>query len=483
MSNPVNRRRFLSDSARVASGAAGAAAMTVGVHTMARAEAAPTPKDTVNVGLIGCGGMGRANWRLFMNNPEVRVVAVADPDSRHVQDALKDVVEARKKQDREPEKVATHEDFRAVLDNKEIDCVIVGTPDHWHAIPTILACQAGKDVYCEKPISHNIVEGRAMVNAVKRHKRVCQIGTQQRSGEHFQKAIELVQTGALGRVILTRTWNYSQEGPGGIGNPADDNPPKEANYDLWLGPAPKRPFNANRFHYQWRWFFDYASGMVGDWNVHLQDIVHLAMKTGRPKAVACSGGKFALEDNRDTPDLLEATYEFDGPDGPFVQMYSMRKFNENNGVWPQIADQIPNSRIGLWSSGHGIQFVGTLGTMYLNRGGFEIVPETNREGDKVVNRCEPVKSGSSSQNEPHVRNFLDCVKSRELPRSHIASMHETTLCCHLANIAMKVGRKIYWDADKELCFRDAAHKTPDADANALLGREYRKPWELPKVEV
>jgi predicted dehydrogenase len=481
MKDSVTRRRFLTDSGHGT--AAGAAAISLGVHSAVRAADNPTPKDTVNVGLIGCGGMGRHNWRLFMDNPEVRVVAVADPDSRHAQEAVKDVAERRKKQDREPEQVATHEDFRELLDNKEIDAIICGTPDHWHALVTVLACQAGKDVYCEKPISHNIVEGRRMVNAVKRYKRVCQIGTQQRSGEHFQKAIELVRREAFGKVILTRTWNYSQEAPGGIGNGQDGDPPKEVNYDLWLGPAPKRPFNSNRFHYQWRWFFDYASGMVGDWNVHLQDIVHLAMQTGQPKAVSCSGGKFVLEDNRDTPDLLEATYEFEGPNGPFVQMYSMRKFNENNGVWPTNADQLPQSRIGLWSSGHGIQFVGSNGTMYLNRGGFEIVPETKREGDKNVHRCEPIKSGGSAQNEPHVRNFLDCVKSRELPRSHIESMHETTLCCHLANIAMKVGRKIYWDAAKEQCYRDAAHKTPDTDANALLGREYRKPWELPKVEV
>jgi predicted dehydrogenase len=478
MNAAMDRREFIAGSSKAAAVVAG-----LGVHSAVRAETAPTPKDTLNVGLIGCGGMGRANLRFFLNNPEVRLSALCDIDKNRIGEAEKDVSDARKRQDRDVEKYTTHEDFRAVLDNKEIDAIICGTPDHWHALVTVLACQSGKDVYCEKPISHNVVEGRAMVNAVKRYKRVCQIGTQQRSGDHFRKAIELVQGGALGRVLLTRTWNYSNEGPGGIGNPADSDPPAHANYDLWLGPAPKRPFNSNRFHYNWRWFFDYASGMVGDWNVHLQDIVHLAMKTGQPRAVLASGGKFALEDNRDTYDLIEATYEFDGPDGPFVQMYSMRKFNENNGVWASNADQLANNRIGLWSSGHGIQFVGTLGTMYLNRGGFEIVPETKREGDKVVNRCEPTKSGGSAQNEPHVRNFLDCVKTRELPRSNIESMHETTLCCHLANISIKVGRKVYWDPVKELCYRDAEHKTEDSDASALLGREYRKPWELPKIEV
>jgi hypothetical protein len=196
--------------------------------------------------------------------------------------------------------------------------------------------------------------------------------------------------------------------------------------------------------------------------------VHLAMRTGRPKSVAAAGGKFALEDNRDTPDLLEAVYEFDGPDGPFIQVYTMRKFNTNP------ADKY---------AGHGIQFVGTNGTMNLDRGGFEIIPETRREGDKNVDRTEAVKSGSSDQHWPHVQNFLACVKTREKPHGDIESMHETTLCCHLANISMKVGRKIYWDADKELCYRDPAHKIADEDANRQLGREYRKPWELPKVEA
>jgi predicted dehydrogenase len=453
MNDTTTRREFLGDTGRTL----GAAAMAVGVHTMARAEPRTGPADTVTVGLIGCGGMGRANLRFFMNHPEVRIAALCDIDKTHLEGARRDVAETRKKQGRDAEHCATHGDFRQLLDHKEIDAIICGTPDHWHALVTIFACQAGKDVYCEKPISHNVVEGRAMVNAVKRNRRVCQIGTQQRSGEHFQKAIELVRNGALGKVYLTRTWNHTKDNS--LGNPPDGEPPAGVDYDTWLGPAPKRAFNRNRFHGTWRWFFDYGTGMVGDWNVHLQDIVHLAMRTGRPKSVCAIGGKFAIDDNRDTPDLIEAVYEFEGPTGPFVQVYTMRKFNEN-----------PRE----WSSNHGIQFVGTQGTMNLNRGGFEIIPEGKQ--------AEAVKSGGSAQNEPHVRNFLDCVKSRDNPRSDIKSMHDTTACCHLANISYKVGRKLYWDAAAELCYRDPDHKTPDSEANALLGREYRKPWALPKID-
>ena len=465
MSERLNRREFIRGGATVM----GAAAALQGVHTMARAARVPSALDDLTVGLIGCGGMGWANLRDFMR-AGVKVAALCDPDKTHIETVAGRVEEMRRRQNQPVEKFTTHKDFRELLDRKDIDCVIVATPDHWHALPTIYACQAGKDVYCEKPISHNIVEGRMMVNAVKRYKRVCQIGTQQRSGAHFQRAIELVQNGAIGEVYMTRTWNLSNEHPNGIGNPPDSDPPPYVDYDLWLGPAPKRPFNKNRFHYTWRWFFDYAAGMVGDWNVHLQDIIHLAMGTFHPVSVHASGGKLALRDNRDTPDTLEVTYEFVRPsDGKkFVQVYTMRKFCVDHSQW---------------SPGHGMQFLGTDGVLNLNRGGFEIIPEVRREGKKTVQRTEPIKSGGSDQHYPHVVNFIECVRSRQTPRSDIESMHFTTVACHLANISWRVGRKIYWDHKRELCFKDPEHKIPDADANRWLAREYRKPWELPKIEV
>lgn len=465
MAEKHSRRRFLQQSGT----AAAAAAALHSVHSMVSAARPLAANEELVVGLIGCGGMGRANLRDFLRVPGVKVGALCDVDSRHIEDAERDIANVRNRQNAQVEKYTTHKDFRELLDKKDIDCVIVATPDHWHALATIYACMAGKDVYCEKPISHNIVEGRMMVNAVKRYKRVCQIGTQQRSGAHFQRAIELVQNGAIGEVYMTRTWNLSNEHPDGIGNPPDGDPPPYVDYDMWLGPAPKRPFNPNRFHYTWRWFFDYAAGMVGDWNVHLQDIIHLAMGTFHPVAVHTSGGKFALRDNRDTPDTMEVTYEFVRPDGkPFVQVYTMRKYCVNHSQW---------------SPGHAMQFLGSDGVLNLNRGGFEIVPEVRREDNKTVPRTEPIKSGGSDQHYPHVVNFIECVKSRAKPISDIESMHYTTAACHLANISLRVGRKIYWDHKTERCFKDPEHKVPDAEANRWLAREYRKPWELPKIEA
>ncbi|MDB5350544.1 MAG: putative dehydrogenase [Planctomycetota bacterium] len=452
MAAEPNRRDFLGASGRLA---AGSAAIATFPHPAVRTgdDAKAPANDKVTLALIGCGGMGRYDLADFLRAPEVQIAAVCDVDDSHSAAAAESVERARGK------KPSTTRDYRAVLDEKSIDAVIVATPDHWHAIPFIHACLAGKDVYCEKPVSHNVREGRAMVNAARREKRVSQIGTQQRSGEHFQKAARLVQDGKLGRVSLTRTWNFSNEAPDGLGKPADeDHAPAGVDYDRWLGPAPLRKFNRMRFHGSFRWFFDYAAGMIGDWNVHLQDIVHMAMGVTAPRSVSASGGKFAIDDLRDTPDTLLVSYEFDSPSGPFVQMYEMRKGN-GRGIGGD--------------AGHGIQFHGTDATLYLDRGGFQVYPEGARTAE--------IKSGSSDQHWPHVQNFLACLKSRARCTSDIEIGHTSTVVCHLGNIALKVGRKIYWDAANER-ITDKSGRVDD-EANVLLGREYRRGFELPNVDA
>jgi predicted dehydrogenase len=452
MTDELNRRGFMGTSGRLAGGAAGAAAWSAlhpAVRT-ARGEAV-APSETIRVALIGCGGMGNYDLDDFMRAPEVRMVALCDVDQRHLNRTAEKV---EKKAGKKP---MTCVDFHQVLEMKDLDAVIIGTPDHWHAIPFINACMAGKDIYCEKPISHNIKEGRAMVEAAHKHKRVSQIGTQQRSGEHFQKAVKLVQEGKLGRVTLTRTWNFENEAPFGCGKPMDhDKAPEGVDYDRWLGPAPKRPFNRARFHGSFRWFFDYAAGKIGDWNVHLQDIVHWAMGVTAPKSVHAAGGKFALDDISDTPDTLLVTYEFEGPHGPFVHLYEMRKGNQHG--------------IG-GDPGHGMQFHGTDATLYLDRGGFQVIPEGKRTA--------AIKSGSSDQHWPHVQDFLRCIKSRDRCICDVETGHTSTVVCHLGNISYKLGRKIFWDAKAETITDQKGH--PDAEANALLGREYRKGYELPTV--
>ena len=453
MPDELNRREFMDNSGKLAAGTAGAAtwsALHPAVHVARGAMVAPSEK--LRIALIGCGGMGNYDLDDFMRAPEVSVVALCDVDQRHLDRTASKV---EKKYGKKP---TTSADFHPILENKEIDAVIIGTPDHWHAIPFVYACMAGKDVYCEKPISHNIKEGRAMIDAARKYKRVSQIGTQQRSGEHFQKAVKLVQDGKLGRISMTRTWNFSNEAPGGCGKPADrDEAPKGVDYDRWLGPAPKRPFNSARFHGTFRWFYDYAAGMIGDWNVHLQDIIHWAMDVTAPKSVHAAGGKFALDDIRDTPDTLLVTYEFDSPRGPFVQFYEMRKGN-NHGIGGD--------------PGHGMQFHGTDATLYLDRDGFQLYPEEKR--------TKPIKSGGSDQHWPHVQDFLSCVKSRKRCICDVETGHTSTVVCHLGNISYKLGRKIFWDAKTETITDQKGQ--PDSEANALLGREYRSGYELPKVE-
>jgi predicted dehydrogenase len=454
MPDELNRRDFLDNSGKLAAGTAGAAAWSA-LHPavqVARGEMV-APSEKLRIALIGCGGMGNYDLDDFMRAPEVSVVALCDVDQRHLDRTASKV---EKKYGKKP---MTSADFHKILDNKDIDAVIIGTPDHWHAIPFVYACMAGKDVYCEKPISHNIKEGRAMIDAAQKYKRVSQIGTQQRSGEHFQKAVKLVRDGELGRITMTRTWNFSNEAPGGCGKPADrDQAPKGVDYDRWLGPAPKRPFNSARFHGTFRWFYDYASGMIGDWNVHLQDIIHWAMDVTAPKSVHAAGGKFALDDIRDTPDTLLVTYEFDSPHGPFVQFYEMRKGN-NRGIGGD--------------PGHGMQFHGTDATLYLDRDGFQLYPEEKR--------AKPIKSGSSDQHWPHVQDFLSCVKTRKRCICDVETGHTSTVVCHLGNISYKLGRKICWDAKTETITDQKGQ--PDSEANALLGREYRSGYELPKIET
>jgi predicted dehydrogenase len=438
----VNRRYFLG---------ASAAAMA---STLLRADEKKVgANDRVRVALIGCGGMGRANLHDFMRISDFEIVGMCDPDPKHIEDAMNDV----KKANRPTEKIKTDKEFRHILDSKDLDAVIVGTPDHWHAYVLIAACAAGKDVYCEKPLSHNIVEGRAMVNAARQNKRVVQIGTQQRSGQHFKDAVKYVQDGKLGEVTLCRTWITNHNKPDFIGSPPDSDPPPGVDYNLWLGPAPERPFNRNRFHHHFRWFWDYGNGLCNDWGVHLNDIILWAMKVRAPLAVWATGGKYDMKDNSDTPDTLDVHCTFPG----FTLIYTVRQSIYHYGK--------PDR-------GHGMELHGSKGILTLDRGGWVVTAEGERE--------KPEQHGGSEQHFAHVQNFLHCLRHRdEKTASDIEDMHRATTTCHLANISYKVGRRVYWDADKERCYRgyDRASKKflhEDGDANAYLLREPRKPWSL-----
>ncbi len=441
----VNRRQFLGASAVAAAGLATPLALADEAKKVAA-------NDKVRVALVGCGGMGRYNLSDFMRLPDFEITALCDPDSRQIERAMGDI----KKADRPTEHVKTDKDFRKIVDSKDVDAVIVGTPDHWHAYVLIAACANDKDVYCEKPLSHNIVEGRAMVNAAKRHKRVVQIGTQQRSGQHFKDAVEYVQSGKLGHIFMCRTWITNNTKPDELGNPDDEPPPKEVDYDLWLGPAPKRPFNRNRFHHQFRWFWDYGNGLCNDWGVHLNDIILWGMKVQASLSVSALGGKQEMRDNSDTPDTLDIYYEYPG----FTHIYTVRR---------------GRTLFGFHGRGHGMEYQGTKGTLTLDRGGWLVTPE----GSDLAAE----KHGGSEQHFAHVKNFLHCVRNRDKTASDIEDMHRATITAHLANISFKVKRRIYWDAENERCYRgyDPVAKKflmADAEANAYLLREPRKPWSL-----
>jgi predicted dehydrogenase len=405
--------------------------------TQARAQAA---SQKVRVGLIGCGGMGRGDLATFFLNPEVECPVICDVDDKMIAEVSALVVEQRGKK---PESV---KDFRRVIDRKDLDVVLIATPDHWHALPTVMACQAGKDVYVEKPLALTIAEGRAMVTAMEKHGRVVQMGTQRRSSTLYHEAAEFIRSGKLGKVGTVRAWAYL-DWIKPIGKPADGPAPSGVDYDMWLGPSRQRPFNANRFHFNFRWFWDYAGGLMTDWGVHLIDVLLMAMGNQPPKSVAAIGGKYVLDDNSETPDTQIAIYEF--------PTYNL--------VWEHKV----GVGVGLNNRPWGMSFTGSEGTILINDSGWELLIE-KREAN-----LDPFKKPGATDPRPaHVRNFLDCVKSRAKPVQHLENGQFVSTVAHLGNIALRSGRKIQWDPVKERVIGDA-------EADKLVGVSYRKPWKLP----
>jgi predicted dehydrogenase len=437
MTTHIDRRAFLG---------AGAAGL-VGLAARSSRAAVLGANDRLRIGLIGAGRQGRFDMQNHMALSDVEVAAICDVYEPNLAQAAVMAPGAAK-----------HRDFRAVLDDKSVDAVIVATPDHWHALVTVMACQAGKDVYVEKPSSVAIAEGRKMVEAARKYNRIVQVGTQQRSAAHFQEAVRLVREGRLGTVTAVKAWNVGNESPGGIGNPPDGDPPAGLDWDMWLGPAPKRPFNPNRFGVfpdvwsRFRWFWDYAGGMMTDWGVHLIDIVQWAMNVEAPLSASTVGGKFCLTDNRETPDTIVASFQYPG----FVLTYENRTSNGRP----------------LNGHGYGIEFYGSDGTLFVDRSGFELTPETRKVDGNEVNRAEPASQASAPDNPTHARNFVDSVKSRALPICDIEIGHRSSSTAILGNMALRSGGTIEWDAKTE---RVTNANRAAAD---LVDRAYRAPWSL-----
>jgi predicted dehydrogenase len=426
MSEQNERRDFLK--------AAATAAFTTNIFTGNLKGA----NDKFNTAVIGMGRMGRGNLEHAMKQDSVVVTHVCDVYKPHLDQAV-EMTQGKAKGVR---------DFREILADKSIDIVCIATPDHWHPYMTVEACKAGKDVYVEKPICVVIDEGKKMVEAARKYKRVVQAGTMQRSGIHFQKATEIVRAGKLGQVTMVHTWNYGNGPVEGIGNPPDAEPPADLDWDMWLGPAPKRPFNKNRFGVDpkafshFRWFWDYAGGMMTDWGVHWLDIVQMAFDEAMPTSIACVGGKYRLKDNRETPDTIHASYEYPG----FCCTYENRNGNGES----------------MFKKGGGILFHGDKGTLFVDRSGYQVVPE---RGSDL--QAEEVKSSNNS-NAAHWANFLECVRTRQKPISDIEKCYRSTATCLLANIALRTKLRLDWDGET----------VKQAEGRKLMTREYRKPWKL-----
>jgi predicted dehydrogenase len=446
-----SRRAFLKDAVVSTAGASVASVASSRPMSAASQDRVAGANRRIRVGLIGCGGMGNGDLRAMLRLG-AECVALCDVDDDQT---AKTRANVEKNHQQAPEFLTR--DFRRILDRQDIDAIIVATPDHWHALQTIMACQAGKDVYVEKPLSLTIGEGRVMVAAARRHGRIVQMGTQQRSGRHYAEAIDYVKSGKLGKIRLVKTWAY-QDWMGNIPSLPDADPPPTVDYDLWLGPAPKRPFNKNRFHFNFRWYFDYSGGLMTDWGAHMIDVANWGMDAGAPRSAVSVGGKFGFPDDaEETPDTQQALWEYDG--------YSV--------IW-EHATAIGQ---GPYARDHGVAFHGNNGVLVVDRGGWEVLPETETKAGRKSYRMigEPRRgAGGQDFHFEHVRNFVECLDSRAQPRSDVEIGHRSMMACHLANIAFRLGRRVNWIAATEKV-------SGDPDAQKLVLRDYRAPWKLPVI--
>jgi predicted dehydrogenase len=419
--------------------------------------------ERVMVGYIGLGNRGDQVHDGFLEYGDNRTAAICDLKPSYL-----DLAE-KKAKDKGHDTPKRYADYRKLIEDKTLDAVVIATPDHWHALQMIEACNAGKDVYCEKPLSLTVVEGRKMVEAAERNKRVVQVGIHRRSAKFLQEAAAYARSGALGKITLAQGWHLTNEWPVGLGAAPEGPPPSEAEWDAWLGPAPKVPYNRNRMYYNFRWFYNYSGGQVTNFGVHYVDMLRWCLGKDSPKAVTAMGGKYAMEDNREIPDTLQATWDYDGVMMVFSQI------NANSAAGNEKKTEM--------------MIRGTKATMYLNLNGWEVVPEAitdlplpqRNPTDRVTERAynpsrKPVMEGmkvtGQVTNHPHARNFLDCLKSRAKCNCDILTGHLSTSATLLANIAYKTKSYIEWDAKAERITNNAA-------TNSLLSYKYRAPYKLP----
>lgn len=465
MNKKTSRRKFISTTAMAAAGLS----VTANSFSAASYKRIIGANDRVNVGFIGVGNRGTQLLHLFMKNPDVAIAAFCDV---HAPCATRNRSEVDARFLKEmPDKIPTmgekfaqkptaYEDYRKLLDNKNIDAVCIATPDHWHALQTVHAIQAGKDIYVEKPLTNTLVEGRKMVEAQAASKQVVAVGLNRRGSMSYQKLAQEIPAGKIGKVTVAMASHVSNMFPDGIGNYKPEAPPANFNWDMWLGPRAARPYQYNMAPYKFRWWSDFSSQM-GNWGVHYMDVVRWMMGEQAPSAISVIGGKYILTDDRTIPDTMQVVFEFASGAVVNFAVYEASSV----GV-------VPNAEVMLR---------GTKGTLYASENGYRIEPSKPGQFQNWNHLMEPetydaknemLKDGSSSNSTATlVRDFLDCIKSRKAPMCTLEEGHRSTSFAHLANIALKMQRRLEWDATKELF-------TNSPEANELLQYEYRKPWKL-----
>lgn len=440
----MNRRDFISRSGLILSGAA-LTPIFGGSYASIFGQTAPSNK--IKVALMGCRSQGFYDLSTFLDYPNVECVALCDVDDEWLNKRAADV---EKKTGKKVKNL--YKDWRRIIDNKEVDVMIIGTPDHWHCLPEVFACQAGKDVYVEKPLSNTIEECDLMVAAARKYNRVVQVGQWQRSDPHWNEAARFLRDGKIGRIRTVKVWAY-QDGKPTLPVKPDEPVPTGVDYDMWLGPAPKRPFNPYRFHYNFRFFWDYAGGLMSDWGVHLLDYAMEGTDAGLPPRVFGAGGKFAYPDDAmETPDTLMVTYAY----------------KDFNMIW----DHACGINHGLYNRKEGLAFFGEDGTMILDRSGWEVQPVV--VNDKPRMEVVPFKKGEGKGLYNHVGNFLECLQNRQQPNADVALGCKVAKLAHFGNISCRVGREVRWDDSRKLFIGDE-------QATALAKAVYRAPWELPKL--
>ncbi len=408
---------------------------------------------TLRAGLIGTGWYGMVDLRHLMDHGGAEVVALCDVDKKGLETAADEVA------GRQKERPQVFHDFRDMLKPKNLDIVLVGTPDHWHALTAIAAMEAGADVYVEKPISHTYLEGRAMVRTARRLKRVVQVNTQRRSTPHFISARDFIKAGQLGCIGVVRAYCYYNMRP--TGSPADCPPPESLDFDFWTGPAPLRPYNPMIHPRGWRSFMEYGNGILGDMGIHMLDAARWIMDAKHPKKISSVGGIYLAKGGKaNTTDTQTVTFDY----GDFTAIWEHRMYGRSEDL----------------KAGWGLNFYGEKGTLQLTIDAWDFMPW----GQGKPMHVESVKDGpldllyESPDRKPagraHMKNFLECVASRERPIADVEEGHLSTALCQLGNISQQLGRSLTWDAEQE-------RVVGDEEANKLLRRTYRKPWVYPEA--